>query len=158
MLVGKHPKRTLVRLAILVVGSFITFKFILLPIRIHGISMQPTYRDGRYNLVNRWAYQRNDPRRGDVVSMTISGPSVMLLKRVIGLPGERVSIRAGVVHINGQPLDEPYVKFPRAPWDEPEIQLKSDEFYVIGDNREMSSDRHEYGRVERIRIVGKVVF
>jgi signal peptidase I len=158
ILIGRKPKRTLVRIGVLIVASFVTFKFILLPIRMEGISMKPTYQNGRFNLVNTWAYRWTKPRRGDVVSITFTGRSAMLLKRIIGLPGERVAIRQGIVSINGNPLDEPYLKEFRAPWNRQEVQLRLDEFFVIGDNRSMPARFHEFGEVTRRRIVGKVVF
>jgi signal peptidase I len=160
VLVGRHPRRTLIRILVLVAASFFVFRFILLPIRIFGISMLPTYRDNRFNLVNRWAYWRSPPQRGDIVSIqAFSGPSVMLLKRIVGLPGERVAFRQGIIYINGEPLDEPYVKNKRAPWNRKEVTLKADEYFIVGDNREMPDiTMHELGEVRRSRIVGKVLF
>ena len=73
VLIGRRPKFTLVRIVVLGVGVFIVFGFILLPVRIDGPSMLPTYRTGGVNLVNRCAYLRQAPRRGDVVTIRISG-------------------------------------------------------------------------------------
>lgn len=80
----------------------------------------------------------------------------MLLKRVVGLPGESVSFRGGRLYINGQLLEEPYVKTP-CDWEEPERKLGPDEYYVVGDNRSMPREDHVHGITERWRIVGKLM-
>lgn len=153
--IGRRPKATLVRIIVLTVTCFITFKFILLPIRVAGISMQPTYHDGEVNCVNRLAYLRHEPQRGDIVSVRFAGTSVMLMKRIIGLPGETVSFHAGKAFINGKLLDEPYVKNP-CDWEAGPFACTTNEFYVVGDNRSMPFDLHTKGRAERERIVGKL--
>lgn len=154
--VGRRPKATLVRIAVLVVTCFVTFKFILLPIRVEGISMQPTYHSGEIDCVNRLAYLRHEPQRGDIVSVRLAGTSVMYLKRIIGLPGETVAFHGGRLFINGQPLDEPYVKFP-CDWEHEPIQCGPDQYYVVGDNRSMPFELHEQGRADRGRIIGKIL-
>ncbi|HOW67524.1 MAG TPA: signal peptidase I [Candidatus Paceibacterota bacterium] len=158
LLVGRHPKRTLLRVGLIALTAFVVFRFILLPIRIQGISMLPTYREGGVNFANRWAYRWREPQRGDVISIAMTGHSVMLLKRIIGMPGDRVAIRDGRIFIDDKPLDEPYVKRPRAAWNLAETLVPPDAFFVVGDNREMPLSLHEYGTVERSRIVGKVLF
>ena len=79
----------------------------------------------------------------------------MLMKRIIGLPGETVSFQGGQVLINGKILDEPYQKW-KCDWDMPEKKLGPDEYFVVGDNRTMPMELHTFGRVPRERIVGKV--
>lgn len=158
--IGRRPRATLVRILVLAVVCFVTFKFILLPVRIEGISMEPTFHDGQFHLVNRLAFLFHEPQRGDIVSIrfsrpgTFSAPSEMLMKRIIGLPGESVSFHEGHAFINGKLLDEPYVKFP-CDWEHPTVLCASNEFYVVGDNRSMPFDQHVQGRAERDRIVGK---
>jgi len=153
---GRHPKATLVRIAVLVVTSFVVFKFILLPIRVEGISMWPTYRDRSWNFVNRLAYLRHEPQRGDVVSIRLAGPHVMYLKRIIGLPGETVAFANGRVLINGEKLNEPYEKSP-CDWNSPPVVLGPKEYYVVGDNRTMPPELHKHGEIMRSRIVGKLL-
>ncbi|MDB6124945.1 MAG: signal peptidase [Pedosphaera sp.] len=153
---GRNPKRTAIRLAILIIGTFILFKFVLIPIRITGISMEPTYHDGRVNFINRLAYRHSDPRRGDVVGIRYSGIHLMLAKRVVGLPGETVAFSNGKLYINGEAMEEPYLKF-RSSWTTPEMKLKLNEYFVVGDNRSMPPDAHEHGAAEKKRIVGKVL-
>ena len=154
--IGRRPKNTLIRITVLVVVCFVTFKFILLPIRVEGISMQPTYHTGQVNCINRLAYLRHEPQRGDIVSVRLAGKSVMLMKRVIGLPGETVSFHGGKTFINGQRLDEPYLKF-SCDWEAGEFLCTTNEFYVVGDNRSMPFLLHTQGRAERERIVGKLL-
>ena len=153
--IGRRPKATLVRIAVLVVVCFFTFKFVLLPIRIEGISMEPTYLDHQVNCVNCLAYLRHEPRRGDVVSVRLAGTSVMYMKRIIGLPGETVAFHGGQVFINGRLLDEPYLKKP-CDWEHEPIQCGPDQYYVVGDNRSMPFEFHTQGRAERDHIVGKL--
>jgi signal peptidase I len=154
---GRDPRRTLVRVLVLGSLSFIIFRWVLLPIRAEGISMQPTYESGSLHLVNRLAYSHLKPVRGDVVGIKLAGPHVLYVKRIIGLPGEQISIGQGQVYVNGAPLEEPYVRN-RRPWDKPEVTLTPREYFVIGDNRGMRAADHDFGRVDVSRIVGRVVF
>lgn len=153
---GRNPRRTLTRASVLLLGSFVVFKFLFLPIRVTGISMDPNYRDGRINFVNSLSYAWSEPRRGDVVAIQMAGRRVLLLKRVIGLPGETVAITRGVVTINGQILPEPYVKFSSG-WDKDAVTLGPGEYFVVGDNRSMDVQHHTLGVTLRQRIVGKVL-
>jgi signal peptidase I len=158
ILFGKNPKTTLIRIIVLVTAFLIIFPFVLVPIRVMGISMSPTYADGSLNLVNRLAYLRHEPRRGDVVSIRLTGPHVLFLKRIIGLPGETVAFVNGRVLINGNILDEPYEKNLPGDWNSPPVTLGADEYYFVGDNRSMPPEDHEHGVKKRIYIVGKVLF
>jgi signal peptidase I len=154
---GASPRRTAVRIVVLVVIAIATFTWILVPIRAEGISMLPTYRSGSLNLVSKLTYKYRSPRRGDVVAIRLAGPSVVYVKRIVGLPGDRVAIREGFVHINGTPLAEPYVRH-RKPWNVDEVALDAREYFLIGDNRGMNAADHEFGRADAARIVGKVLF
>jgi signal peptidase I len=154
---GRDPRRTLVRVLVLASLSFIVFRWVLIPIRAEGISMLPTYQSGSLNLVNRLAYSSRKPARGDVVGIKLAGPHVLYIKRIIGLPGERLSISQGQVYVNDAPLEEIYVRN-RRPWDVPEVTLTSREYFVIGDNRGMRASDHDFGRVDVSRIVGRVIF
>jgi signal peptidase I len=157
LLFGRHPRRTVVRIIVLATVSVVTFGWLLTPIRVRGISMEPNYRDGALNLVNRAMFRIRDPARGDVVAIRLAGPSVLYVKRIIALPTERVAIVHGVVEVNGVPLPEPYVQ-KRGPWDVPEVTVGPREYFVIGDNRGMRVADHDFGRVDARRILGKLVF
>lgn len=158
--VGRNPRVTVVRLIVLAGLTFFVLRYLFLPVRVTGISMLPTYRDGERRFVNRVLYRFRAPERGDIVAIRTTGLSILYMKRIIGLPGERVRIRRGVVLINGEPLDEPYLEKP-LPWNWPpkgeERVLGPDEYLFIGDNRTMPVELHEFGVQKRSRIVGKVV-
>jgi signal peptidase I len=154
---GRNPRRTVVRIVILAAVSFVTFGWLLTPIRVRGISMEPTYTDSTLNLVNRVVYHIRPPARGDVVAIRLAGPNVLYVKRIVGLPSERVAIVRGVVEINGVPLVEPYVS-KRQQWDYPEVTVGPREYFVVGDNRGMRMGDHDFGRVDARRILGRLVF
>ena len=154
--VGRNPRRTILRIAILVAAVFLVRQFVLLPIAVKGPSMYPTYQTSGVNFVNRLAYCFHEPQRGDVVAIRTSGVSIMFMKRIVGLPGETISFHNGRAVINGQPLSEPYVKL-ISDWESPPEKLGPDEYYFVGDNRSMSQEEHTQGRAHRYRIVGKIL-
>jgi signal peptidase I len=158
VIVGRNPRLTMIRVVVLVVVCYVVFKHLLLPIRVDGPSMLPTYREFSVNFINRMAYWFSEPRRGDVVAVRYTGNSIMLMKRIIGLPGETIEFVDGRVLINGRPLDEPYLKF-ECDWTvRPEnYRLSDEEYYVVGDNRSMPFESHQQGSARRIRIVGKIL-
>jgi signal peptidase I len=162
VLIGRRPVATLVRIVVLVALCVLTFRFVLLPIRVEGISMEPTYHDRRIDCINRLAYWRREPQRFDVVAIRysdpppLSAPHAMLLKRIIGLPGESVAFHGGHAYINGQLLDEPYLK-DACDWEHAPIECGPDQYYVVGDNRSMPFEYHTQGLADRVRIVGKVL-
>jgi len=157
-LIGRNPKNTAIRAVSLVIVCFVVFRFVALPVRVRGVSMEPTYRNGAVNLINRLSFARTRPKRGDVVGVTFTGESVQLLKRIIALPGERFAIRNGVVQIDGEPLAEPYTEVNQHWTTRTERELGPFEYVVIGDNRTMDMNLHTWGVVDRSRIVGKVLF
>jgi signal peptidase I len=157
MVIGRNPRVTMIRIVVLVITSFIVFHYCFRPIRVSGISMLPSYKDRGFNLVNRLAYRSHEPQRGDVVAIRAgAGESIMYMKRIIGLPGESVAFHEGRAYINGDLLNESYLKFP-CNWEhEPKLD-GPDEYYCVGDNRSMPQADHWEGRIKRERIVGKVV-
>ena len=157
LFVGRHPRRTAARVAVLAALAFVTFRWVLVPVRTEGISMQPTYESGRYIFANKLAYFTKPPARGDVVAIRLARGRAFYVKRIVGLPGERLAIVSGQVEIDGTPLDEPYVRH-RRPWDVGEMTLGPREYFVVGDNRGMNAADHDFGRVDRDRIVGKILF
>lgn len=157
LLYGRRPRATLIRIVLLVATTFALFNWVLLAVRVTGISMEPTFRDRSIRIVNRLAYRRSEPQRGDIVSVGVLGQPGMLMKRIIALPGETCSMQEGQVFVNGKPLDEPYVVY-RAPWYMSPETLGPDEYLVIGDNRGMPRSEHYHGSTQRRFIVGKVLY
>lgn len=157
--VGRNPKVTAIRLAVTVALVVFGWNFVFVPIKVTGPSMLPNYVNGQRRFLNRLAYRFAEPQRGDVVAIKTSGLHNLYLKRIIALPGETVRIVRGVVEIDGEPLDEPYVP-KRQPWnwptDRPEWKLGQGEYLFIGDNRTMLMRDHEFGVQKRERIAGKV--
>ncbi len=160
--VGRSPRRTLVRAAILAAVCVVVFKFMLWPMRVTGLSMTPAYADHSFNFVNRLAYLWHEPRRGDVVGIRLTpsqgwlAPGVLYLKRIVGLPGETISFVNGHLLVEGRPLNEPYEKGP-CDWNVTPVKVKPDKYFVVGDNRSMPKEDHYFGQVERSRIAGRAL-
>ena len=133
---------------------------------VDGDSMQPTLHDKEYLWVDKLSYHFSEPERFDIVIFPIMyrGKESHFVKRIIGLPGETVYIdESGVIYINGEVLDEDYGKEAIAEYNryrakEP-LTLGEDEYFVMGDNRNHSSDSRveSVGNIERSRIIGKAV-
>lgn len=125
-------------------------------VRVDGFSMNPTLENGEYILVNKLAYTFGEPARGDIVVFSFPlDPNQDLIKRVIGLPGETVTIKDGKVSVNGVTLEEPYIAaapFYNGSWTVTEGQL-----FVLGDNRNESKDSHEWGLLPMENVIGKAV-
>src|SRR5947208_24446 len=111
-IVGRNPRVTLVRVFVWVAVILVVSHFVLVPIRVEGISMLPTYKENGIKFVNRLAYVRHEPERGDIVAIKMAGPSIMLCKRIVALPGETIAFHEGHLMINGQVLEEPYLHGP----------------------------------------------
>jgi len=156
LLIGRSFGRSLIRGLSMALALLLGSWFILVPVRAHGPSMTPTYSDRQLLLVNRLAYRFGEVRRGDVVAITLNGAQAVLVKRIIGLPGERIRIDSGQVMIDDKPLSEPYCVY-RLPWNILETQLGPDEVFVIGDNRAMLEKYHDFGRADRSRILGRLI-
>lgn len=127
-------------------------------IRVESISMQPTLFEGDLVLVNRIAYKLGLPQRGDIIVFRypVNPDSEPYIKRIIGLPGDIVRVDDGRVFVNDQELQESYVRAPiqySGSWVVP-----SDEFFVMGDNRNNSSDSHSWGTVPDENVIGKAEF
>lgn len=121
-------------------------------VRVENISMQPTLKPGEFVLVHKLAYRFGEIQRGDIVVFHYS-PQEDYIKRIIGLPGDIVEIADGLVKVNGYPLKEPYINAPpmyTGSWQVPEGKV-----FVLGDNRNQSSDSHTWGFVPIENIVGK---
>lgn len=143
----------LIRLLAIALITFVLFKTVFIPLRIRHISMEPTYRNGSFVIGYRLAYTMSNPERRDVVMIKLAGTEVMYLKRVVGLPGDTVEFRNGVLVVNGEEQDEPYVQGP-CNWDMEPRKVKDDYIFVAGDNRDMDISRHKLGQTPKSRIAG----
>jgi len=141
---------------VLAVVLFFGINAVSARVRVDGFSMIPTLQDGEFVLVSKLHYLFGKPERGDIIVFHYPmDPQQELIKRVIGLPGDMVGVQNGRVSVNGQVLDEPYIAATPAysgDWTVPEGQL-----FVLGDNRNDSSDSHSWGFLPSEKVVGKAV-
>lgn len=137
----------------------------LKPIIVQQQSMEPNFHGGDYLITSRQAYRLfGDPERGDVIVFkseltTDDGEQKCLIKRIIGLPGDVVEIKGGYVYINGEEIDEPYVKEQGLSGEMEALTVPEDELFVMGDNRGVSEDSRSprVGTISESTIVGKVL-
>jgi len=167
---GRDVKRTFLRAILWAVVCIIGFKVSVVHVRVLGISMLPTYPEKSTHWVGRLAYVWHEPRRGDIIAIRCNPedsrnpviaslkapPQALLLKRVVGLPGETVSFSGGHLLIDGVPVEEPYETLP-CDWTRSPEKLAADQYFVVGDNRNMPQENHYFGRCARSQIVGKVL-
>jgi signal peptidase I len=135
--------------------AFVINLFLAQATQVHGQSMEPTLHSDQRLVVEKVSYRFHGPRRGDIVVLkSPQQSSELLIKRVIGLPGETIEIRQGRVYINGQELDEPYLERSKGgnwgPIIVPPLHV-----FVLGDNRSFSNDSRAFGMVPIESIVGR---
>lgn len=124
--------------------------------RIESVSMMPNLQPGEYVMVDKVSYHFVTPQRGDIVVFHHPLGERDLIKRIIGLPGETIEITNGMVNINGQPIDEPYIAAP--PGGGGTWTLSPTQLFVMGDNRNNSSDSRAWGPLERDLVIGRTIF
>jgi len=141
---------------LLSVVLFVGINTITARIRVDGDSMDPTLATGEYVIVNRLSYRIGAPQRGDIIVFHFPGnPKEEYITRIIGLPGDELQVKGGQVYINSQLLNEPYLNVKigyTGSWLVPAGQL-----FVLGDNRNNSSDSHDWGTVPMDYVVGKAI-
>ncbi len=141
---------TLILAAILFLG----INAISARIRVDGTSMEPSLANGEFLIVNKLAYKLSSPAHGDVVVFRFPrNPDQEYIKRIIGLPGDTVHISDGTVYVNEQEINEPYIAASPSyagTWIVPDESI-----FVLGDNRNNSSDSHSWGTVPYENLVGK---
>lgn len=157
-LVARLARGLLELLQTVVVAALLFFAVNLVTarIRVEGSSMEPTLHDGELVVVYRLAYRWQAPERGDIVVFRFPlDPDRRFIKRIIGLPGDSIAVHGGQVWVNGEALDEPYIAAP--PRYDGEWQVQDDEVFVLGDNRNNSSDSQNWGPLPVRDLIGKAV-
>ena len=161
----KNSLWELVRVVLLAVIIVLPIRlFIAQPFIVSGTSMVPTFHDSEYLIVDEISYRLDEPKRGEVIVFRFPhNPSVFYIKRVIGLPGETINIEKGAVTIkneenpDGTELEEPYVSAVVDDGRDMSVELKENEYFVMGDNRPASSDSRSWGPLEEDFIVGRAL-
>jgi signal peptidase I len=157
-----HPLLEIIRFSIIALIIVIPVRmFIAQPFIVSGASMDNTFQSGQYLIVDQLSYHLDTPNRGDVIIFRYpKDPSKFFIKRVIGIPGDTVIIDGANVtimnkaHPEGFTLDEPYIKSMRKSFDLTE-DLGPEEYFVMGDNRDESSDSRVWGVLPQENIVGR---
>lgn len=135
---------------------FLAINTVSARVRVDGYSMYPTLDNGEYVLVNRLAYRFGEPQRGDIIVFhNPNYPKEDYIKRIVGLAGDTITIAHGEVLVNGYRLTEPYIAAPpnySGIW-----RVPDDALFVLGDNRNDSSDSHVWGTLQMKFVIGKAV-
>lgn len=156
--------RELIETVVLTLIVFLLVNLSVRPYNVDGPSMQPGLYTGDRVVVSMLAYDIGSPQRGDVIVFhPPSDPGTSYVKRVIGIPGDHISITPNAVIVNGHTLKEPYISLvdPGAPENAsvlPTITLGPNQYFVMGDNRQNSIDSRIFGYVPRANIIGKAEF
>ena len=141
------------RVILIALCAYLFFGHVLTPFVCRGKSMEPTYHDGSFNFIWKGKYWFSEPRRQDVVTVRLAGEHVVYLKRVVAFAGETVEFKEGVLFIDGHPLQEPYVNGP-CNWNLSPRKVEPGQVYIVGDNRSMPMEQHDFGQTSERRIVG----
>lgn len=139
--------------------------FLVQPFIVRGASMEPAFEDSEYLIVDELSYYLRAPQRGEVVVFRYPrDPSQFFIKRIMGLPGEEIDIKNGRVtivnaeHPSGFVVDEPYLDPPNRPtYPDVHRKLGSDEYFVLGDNRDFSSDSRIWGVLPKKLLTGRTL-
>ncbi|MEW6723737.1 MAG: signal peptidase I [Bacillota bacterium] len=143
-------------IALALVLAVVIRAYVVITYRVDGPSMENTLHSGERLFVNRMVYRFRPPERGEIIVFSYPlDPSRDFIKRIVGLPGDRVEMRQGVVYINGEPLEEPYLSR-RPPSNFPPVVVPENSVFVLGDNRGNSEDSRYFGAVPYELIKGPI--
>jgi signal peptidase I len=146
------------KLVLMVLAIFLLTQFVIPPYVVKGESMEPSFFTGDHVITDRAIFKLLEkPQRDDVVILNEPDNNEVLIKRVIGLPGDIVQVQGNTVFVNNKPLDEPFIKYKTDYQLEAEV-VPSGEYFVMGDNRSNSLDSHIFGFVPANNIISKVLF
>ena len=141
---------------ILAVVLYFLIDTVVARVRVENISMLPTLKPGEFVLVSKFAYRTGEPRRGDVIIFHFpQNPKEDYVKRVIGLPGDDVKVGNENLYVNGQLIKEDYIS--AEPLYTGKWKVPDNDLFVLGDNRNQSSDSHSWGYVPMANVVGKAL-
>ena len=146
-----------IRLTVTILLLTVLFSFVLMPAFINGKSMEPTYNAIGFNFCTNLKYKFNPIKVGDVVVIRYIEKK-FFLKRVVALAGDVVEFRNGTLWVNGFPKSEPYIKDNKCDWNLPPRRVQENHIYVIGDNRTMPINQHQFGQVAINRVIGGVLW
>ena len=153
---NKLDIKEIIMYILIVIVILLIKKFIISPIRVNGTSMDPTLENGDIMILNKIGYRITKIKRFDIV--VIKYKDELLIKRVIGLPGEKIKYVNNTLYVNGKKLDEEFDKTYTYNFSLKEIgstTVPDDSYFVLGDNREVSKDSRSIGFIDREDIIGK---
>lgn len=164
----QNPKNTwgafselLITVAMIVIFTVGIRIFLVQPFVVDGQSMEPTFHNQEYILVDKLSYRVREPARGEIVVFHPPGREDNFIKRIIGLPGDKIEIDEHTISVNGEVLAEPYLDTTLnngtidSDADPVQITVASDKYFVLGDNRDHSKDSREIGQVPKANIIGR---
>lgn len=137
---------------LIIIAVILIRTFIITPVRVDGASMNQTLEDGQILLL----YKLANVDYGDIVVLDEEKEGEIIIKRIIGMPGDTVSIRDNTIYVNGEEVEEDYAYGETSDYEE--ITLDDDEYFILGDNRPISKDSRYFGPVKEDEIIGKVIF
>ncbi|MFH1854811.1 MAG: signal peptidase I [bacterium] len=146
---------------IIVILAALIRQFLIQPFIVDGQSMEPNFQNNDYLITDKISYRLHAPQRGEaIIFHPPDNPSVNYLKRITGVPGDTIEVKNGEVFVNSKKIVEPYVssgeKTKTPSNDEIKVTLKSDEYFVLGDNRDHSRDSREIGPIPKENIVSRI--
>lgn len=148
----KKEKKFITIVIIIIILKIFVFNFIL----VKGDSMNPKYKNNDFMFLNKIIYSFKSIRRGEVIVLKYRNND--LIKRVIGLPNDKIKVENGKLYINNKEVKENYINSYTASYDFDEITLKDNEYFVMGDNRYNSYDSRNFGTIMKNNIIGRVEF